>query len=149
MGAPNLAANDASMTQLLDFSPDRDLPHVSISGSVATYLIGATERRMLVRGRCFLHNECADYTSFSCCLIRSKTQPIEKCSYRRSTACAADDSMTQSPHCWRESAHLQASGCEHFPIGHVLLLVDNTERRLMCRSSFFGPRTWDGVQRRT
>jgi hypothetical protein len=127
------------MTHLAYLSPDRDLPHVSISGSVATYLMRATERRMLVHGRCFLHKECGGYRSLSCCLIRSKTEPIEKCSYRRSNGCAADDSMTHSPHCWRESAHLHASGCEHFAIGYVLLLVDNTERRLMCRSSFFGP----------
>jgi hypothetical protein len=35
---------DARMTRLLGFLALRDLTHVSISGSVATYLIGATER---------------------------------------------------------------------------------------------------------
>ena len=102
---------------------------VSISGSVATYLIGGTERRMLMHDR-FCCTTRVDCTSLSCCLIRSKTQPIEKCSYRPLEARAADVSMTHSSYSWPKSAHLHASECEHSAIGYVLLLVDNKERSL-------------------
>ena len=71
----HLGEPDAGLTLLAYFSRHPTRAHVSISGSVATYL--------------YRH-------PFSRCLIRSKTWPIEKCSYRLSNACAADDDMTHS-----------------------------------------------------
>jgi hypothetical protein len=83
-----------------------------------------------MRGRYFLHTECADYTSFSCCLIRSKTQPIQKCSYRRSGARDDDARMTRSGCSGPPIEDRRASGCEHSAIGYVLLHIDNKERSL-------------------
>ena len=74
-----------------------------------------------------LHHACGLHIPLLL-VIRSKTQPIEKCSYRPLEARAADVSMTHSSYSWPKSAHLHASECEHSEIGYVLLLVDNRER---------------------
>jgi hypothetical protein len=124
----HLGEHDASLTHLACFRRHRVAAHVSISGSVATYLIGAREKGLGATLVFRPPTRSADDTSFSCCLMRTKTEPIEKCSYRRSNGCVADDSMTHSPRFWSESAHLHASACERLAIGYVLLHMDNTER---------------------
>jgi hypothetical protein len=73
---------DTSLTHLACFRRHRVAAHVSISGSVATYLIGAREKGL---GATLVFRppiRSADDTSLACCLMRSKTEPIEKCSYR-------------------------------------------------------------------
>lgn len=118
---------DAGLTLLAYFSRHPTRAHVSISGSVATYLIGTTERVSMRRRSSVLPPD-RPATSLSCCLMRSKTQPIEKCSHRPVEARAADASTTHSEDLGPSRVRHRVRACEHSEFGCVLLHVDNGER---------------------
>jgi hypothetical protein len=93
---------------------------------------------MLRHGRFVMHHaRAADETSLSCPVIRSKTEPIEKCSHRPVVARTADASVTQSGSLWAQTARLPASACEHSTIGYALLRIDSREGVLMHRPVWF------------